>query len=368
MLGAIIGDIVGSIYEFDNIKTKDFNLFSPRCFFTDDTVMTIAVYKALKKSKLFNYKNLSKNAVKYMQKYGKLFPNMSYGSSFNVWLNSKKPQPYNSYGNGSAMRISAVPYFAKDIEQVKQLSNTVSSVSHNHEEGIKGAEATAVAIYLALNKKTKEQIKSYIENNYYKLDFDYNDLVKNYKFNETCQNTVPQAIYCFLISNSFEDCLRTSISIGGDSDTLCAISCAIAEAYYGIPEKIEFMALRYLDERLLKDYKEFERMRVNEFMKLITNEKLLNLVREVTENNEKLVNVVFDIVMKIKNLRKGTTTTIAKLINYDAHAAFVEPLTQSSILRCVEMVCKRIGVVLELESDSFGGLAYHYEFKIKKSK
>ena len=261
MLGAIIGDIVGSIYEFDNIRTKNFQLFSSRCFFTDDTVMTIAVYKALKKSKLFNYKNLQEQAVKQMQKYGKLYPNMSYGTSFQQWLNTKNPRPYNSYGNGAAMRVSPVAYFAKSIDEVKKLSYQVTVVSHNHEEGIKGAEATAISIWLALNKYSKEQIKKYIEEKYYSLDFEYEDLVKNYRFNETCQNTVPQAIYCFLISESFEDCLRTSISIGGDSDTLCAISCAIAEAYYGIPEDIKFIALQYLDKKILADYKEFNKLK-----------------------------------------------------------------------------------------------------------
>lgn len=261
MLGAIIGDIVGSIYEFDNIRTKNFQLFSSRCFFTDDTVMTVAVYKALKKSKLFNYKNLQEQAVKQMQKYGKLYPNMSYGTSFQQWLNTKNPRPYNSYGNGAAMRVSPVAYFAKSIDEVKKLSYQVTVVSHNHEEGIKGAEATAISIWLALNKYSKEQIKKYIEEKYYSLDFEYEDLVKNYRFNETCQNTVPQAIYCFLISESFEDCLRTSISIGGDSDTLCAISYAIAEAYYGIPGNIKFIALQYLDKRILADYEEFNKLK-----------------------------------------------------------------------------------------------------------
>ena len=261
MLGAIIGDIVGSIYEFNNIRTKEFELFSPECFFTDDTVMTVAIYKALKKSKTFNYAGLSKNTIKYMQKYGKMYPDMSYGMSFRNWLQFKKPQPYGSFGNGAAMRVSPVAYFARTLEEVKFLSYMVTMVTHDHEEGIKGAEATAVAIYKALNNGSKEEIKQYIEENYYKLDFNYEDLVKNYKFNETCQDTVPQAIYCFLISESFEDCLRTSISIGGDSDTLCAISCAIAEAYYGIPEDIETKALEYLDEQVLTDYKEFEKMK-----------------------------------------------------------------------------------------------------------
>lgn len=260
MLGAIIGDIVGSIYEFDNIRTKNFQLFSSRCFFTDDTVMTVAIYKALAKSKKFNYKDLEKKSIQCMQEYGKIYPQMSYGMSFNWWLKSRSPKPYNSFGNGAAMRVSPVAYFAESLDDVKELSCKVTAVTHNHTEGIKGAEATAVAIWFALNGKSKDEIKEYIENNYYSLNFNYEDLVKNYYFNETCQNTVPQAIYCFLISESFEDCLRTSISIGGDSDTLCAISCAIAEAYYGIPEEIKNVALQYLDEKLLKDYKEFLRI------------------------------------------------------------------------------------------------------------
>ena len=151
--------------------------------------------------------------------------------------------------------------FAKDLEEVKTLSKIVTEVSHNHSEGIKGAEATSVAVWLALNKKSKEEIKRYIEKNYYSLDFDYENLKKNYRFNETCHQTVPQAIYCFLISKDFEDCIRTSVSIGGDTDTLCAISCAIAEAYYGIPEDIKNTALDFLDKRLRNDYQNFERFR-----------------------------------------------------------------------------------------------------------
>ena len=256
MLGAIIGDIVGSIYEFNNIKKKDFNLFSPRCFFTDDTIMTIAIASALIKCK-GNYNKLEKLAIKEMQTYGKLYPNCSYGNSFKNWLVEKNPRPYNSYGNGSAMRVSAVAHLANTFEEAKELSSIVTKVTHNHPEGIKGAEATTVAIYMALNKKKKEEIRKFIEINYYKLDFDYNDLVENYQFNETCQNTVPQAIFCFLISEGFEDCLRTSISIGGDSDTLCAISCAIAEAYYGISQEMEEKAMSYLDDKLKKIYYEF---------------------------------------------------------------------------------------------------------------
>lgn len=258
MLGAIIGDIVGSIYEFNNIRSKEFPLFSPKCFFTDDTVMTFAIYKALLDCK-GKYKNLEKYAIKEMLTFGKKYPNKGYGISFNNWLRNGNPKPYYSYGNGSAMRISSVPYFAKTLEEVKELSYLVTKPTHNHPEGIKGAEATAVAIWLSLKSKTKEEIKRYIEENYYKLDFDYEYLKQNYYFNEICQKTVPQAIYCFLISKDFEDAIRIGISIGGDSDTLCAIIGAIAEAYYGIPKEIKKIAIQYLDENLNKLYKNFEK-------------------------------------------------------------------------------------------------------------
>lgn len=257
MVGAIVGDIVGSIYEFNNTERKDFILFDPFCFFTDDSIMTFAIAEALRKTEKKNFKSLGKQAIKEMQKFGKLYPDANYGLSFRVWLRQKDPKPYNSYGNGSAMRVSPVAYFSKTLEDVKKLSREVTSVSHNHIEGIKGAEATSVAIWLALNNHSKEEIKKYIEENYYQLNFDYEELKEKYYFNDTCQNTVPQAIYCFLISTDFEDCLRTSVSIGGDTDTLCAISCAIAEAYYGIPEKIHKQVAYFLDKRLLKLYNKY---------------------------------------------------------------------------------------------------------------
>ena len=240
MLGAIIGDIVGSIYEFDNLRYKTFPFLTNRNYFTDDTIMTIAIYSALRKCK-GKYDKLSDYAISEMQKFGKIYPNsskISYGTRFASWLTSNNPQPYNSFGNGSAMRVSAVPYFAKSINEVKELSKKVTEVTHNHPEGIKGAEAVASCIYLAKHNESKEDIKAYIEANYYSLDFDYNELNKNYYFDETCQNTAPQAIYCFLISTDFEDAIRTAVSIGGDTDTLCAIVGGIAEAYYGIPNNL----------------------------------------------------------------------------------------------------------------------------------
>lgn len=261
MLGAIVGDIVGSKYEFNNIKTKDFQLFDEDSFFTDDSVMTVAIAEALLRCE-DKYDKLNEMAIKVMRFYGRLYPGMSYGGRFEEWLNSPVPKPYHSFGNGAAMRISAVPYFAKSLKECIELSKKVTSVTHNHVEGIKGAEATAVCIYMALHGYKKEQIKAKIEKEYYKLNYDYNELVKNYRFNETCQETVPQAIYCFLISTDFEDAIKTGISIGGDSDTLCAIIGGIAEAYYGLPFWIKKETLQYLDERMQKV--------VNKFIK-ITN-------------------------------------------------------------------------------------------------
>lgn len=264
MLGAIIGDVVGSIYEFNNHRWKAFDLFNKKMFFTDDTVMTCAVAQSLVTDE-------GKSVVKYLKDYGCAYPHKGYGGSFRAWLFNKLSGPYNSFGNGSAMRVSPVAWFAKSEEEVKILSKRVTEITHNHPEGIKGAEVTAMCIFKALQgggeaKATKEVIRKYAEEQYPEIKrMNYMDLVKNYKFNETCQNTVPQAIYCFLISKNFEDCLRTSVSIGGDTDTLCAISCAIAEAFYGIPKQFKKEILKYFNqsdrEKLLKPlneiYKEY---------------------------------------------------------------------------------------------------------------
>lgn len=260
LIGAIIGDIVGSKYEFNNNRTKDFIFFDEDMFFTDDTVMSVAIYTALSKTYKNNYRDLDKEVIKYMQLYGRIYQGRGYGGRFAKWIWETNPQPYNSYGNGSAMRVSSVPYFAKSLEEVKMLSKKVSEVTHNHEEGLKGAEATAVAIYLALQGKNKKEIKKYIEDNYYSMDFDYEVLKETYVFNETCQDTVPQALYCFFESNDFEDAIRIGISIGGDSDTLCAIIGAVAEAYYGIDKGICKEALTYLDDHLEKKVAEAENL------------------------------------------------------------------------------------------------------------
>ena len=265
MLGAIVGDIVGSPYEFNNHRSKDFPLFTRASFVTDDSIMTLALAKALmetarnldREDEAF-YPLLSETAVKYMQEVGRPYPDCGYGGRFFSWIYSDQPQPYRSYGNGAAMRVSPAGFFAESLEEAIKLSYTVTAVSHNHPEGIKGAEATAVAIFLARQGASLEDISCYIQDHYYDLDFSLDEIRPVYRFNETCQKTVPQAIQAFLESHSFEDAIRNAISIGGDSDTLAAITGAMAQAYYGVPPDIRKQALTYLDSRLLAIYYEWE--------------------------------------------------------------------------------------------------------------
>jgi len=268
MLGAIIGDIVGSRFEFNNHRSKDFNFFGDGCFVTDDSIMTLAIAKAIMeaaktKGNLPYYDDeyqstLSKLTVKYMQEIGRKYPNCGFGGLFYKWVFSNNPEPYNSFGNGAAMRVSPVGFAAKSESEAEYLAETVTAVTHNHEEGIKGANATVVAICMAKQGALKSEIQERITRDYYRLDFWIDDIRSKYQFNETCQETVPQAIKCFLESKSFEDAIRTAISLGGDSDTIAAITGAIAEAYYGVPTNIKETALSYLDEELRAIYNEWE--------------------------------------------------------------------------------------------------------------
>ena len=259
MIGAIIGDIVGSRFEFENHLSKEFEFFHPSCEFTDDTVMTCAVAQALMDSKP-DYSDLSEKAVEAMQRIGRQFPDCGYGARFIDWMFSDDPQPYNSCGNGSAMRISPVGFAARDVEEAKKLSAAVTCVSHNHPEGMKGAEATAVAIVLARLGKSKEEIREAMEE-YYDLGM----TVENHRTKwqghgkEICQVSVPQALACFFEGESFEDVIRNCIYIGGDSDTIAAIAGGIAEAYYGVPEKDQIKAERYLSPVLMQIVLDFRK-------------------------------------------------------------------------------------------------------------
>lgn len=251
MTGAFVGDIVGSIYEFDNIKTKDFELFVPQCMFTDDTVMTIAVAKALSEhDRKLGTEPFKKRLVKCFHEFGKLYPDAGYGGRFADWLESGSTAPYNSYGNGSAMRVSYVGEWAQSLAEAEQYAQASAEVTHNHEEGIKGAKAVAGAVWLAKSGSSKEDIKKYVSG-YYDLNFTLDEIRPYYDFDETCRNSVPQAIVAFLESQDFEDAVRCAVSIGGDSDTVAAITGSVAEAYYGIPEDIRETALSYLDDYLL---------------------------------------------------------------------------------------------------------------------
>lgn len=257
MLGAIIGDIVGSRFEWNNIKTKDFEFFNHQCSFTDDSVMSLAVAEAILRCKE-QYDTLGKKAVACMREIGQPYPNCGYGGMFRKWMYSDNPAPYNSFGNGAAMRVSACGFAAQTLEEAIALSHKVTEVTHNHPEGIRGAEAVAVAIFMAQSGHSILDIRDYINANYYLLMFTLDGIRETYQFNEPCQDTVPQAIMAFLESTDFEDAIRNAISIGGDSDTLAAITGGIAEAYYGIPTDIRKHALTFLDERLLKILLDFE--------------------------------------------------------------------------------------------------------------
>ena len=259
MLGAIIGDIVGSRFEWNNIKTKEFEFFTDECEPTDDSIMSIAICKALLEFD-GDYDKLSESAVKYMREIGQHYPNCGYGGHFYHWIYSPEtPAPYNSYGNGSAMRVSGCGFAANSLEEAKLLSAAVTKVSHNHPEGMKGAEAVAAAIYLARTGATVNEIREYINEHYYNLDFTLDEIREGYTFDVTCQGSTPQAIEAFLESTSYEDAIRNAISIGGDSDTVAAMAGGIAEAYYGIPAPIREKAMSFLDGRLSDILSAFEK-------------------------------------------------------------------------------------------------------------
>lgn len=276
MLGAIIGDIVGSKYEFNNIKTKDFPLFSDGCIYTDDSIMTIAVAKALMSSHK-EKSDFKKNLVAEMQKLGREYPypKGGYGVRFSCWLTSKNPEPYNSLGNGSAMRVSPCGMFAVTLEEALLLAKESAEVTHNHPEGIKGAQATAAAIFLAKKGKSKEEIRDYICDNFYKLDKSLDKIRETYKYNETCMDTVPQAIVAFLESTDFEDAIRNAVSLGGDCDTLTAITGSIAWAYYrsmfatdDLPE-ISKKALEFLPDEFVDVISEFDEVCLQKFSEMV---------------------------------------------------------------------------------------------------
>ena len=258
MYGAILGDIIGSPYEFDmGNKSKDFPLFSGNSTCTDDTVMTIAVANAFLDAP--EEEGIRQRLIASMQRFGKLYPYAGYGGMFRRWLKSANPQPYGSYGNGSAMRVSSAAWLFDDLDAVRRMARLSAEVTHNHPEGIKGAEATASAVFLARTGSTKEQIKAYMEDTFgYDLSRTCDQIRPTYHHVESCQETVPEAVTAFLEGKSFEDVIRTAVSLGGDCDTLTCIAGSIAEGFYGVPENLKQECRNRLPEPLLEVLQKFD--------------------------------------------------------------------------------------------------------------
>lgn len=261
MIGAILGDIIGSPYEFDRgNKTKDFPLFSRNSTYTDDTVMTLAVgLTFLDAQPSASDDWILRILANRMRQFGKMYPNAGYGGMFRRWLRNPEYQAYNSFGNGSAMRVSSVAWLYNDIDAVRHAARLSAEVTHNHPEGIKGAEATASAIFLARTGNSKAEIKEYIVREFgYDLNRTCDEIRPGYFHTETCMDTVPEAITAFLEGDSFEDVIRTAVSLGGDCDTLTAIAGSIAEGFYGVPEHLKEECHKRLPEPLNKVLVAFE--------------------------------------------------------------------------------------------------------------
>ncbi len=245
MIGAIIGDIVGSRFEFNNHRSTEFEFFHPDCTFTDDTVMTVAVADAIMCGRPFG---------KVLHEYARNYPGRGYGGRFHSWIHSENPKPYDSFGNGSAMRVSPCAYLAKGNRETALTWAAASAVcTHNHPEGIKGALAITDCILMAAERKPKEEMKRLMERLYgYDMDFTIDEIRPHYQFNETCQGSVPQAIEAFLESEDFESAIRIAVSLGGDSDTIANITGGIAEAYYGVPTAMRADAMAMLPDDMRK--------------------------------------------------------------------------------------------------------------------
>lgn len=306
MYGVILGDIIGSPFEFDRgDKTKDFKLFSRRSHFTDDSVMTLAVCEALLKvGQDATVKEIEDAVISSMQSWGRRYPHEGYGGYFRRWLTARHPEPYNSFGNGSAMRVSAAGWLYDSLEKTRVVAKATANVTHNHPEGIKGAEATASAIFMARNGSSKEEIKKYIENEFhYDLNRTLDEIRPSFHMDETCQKTVPEAIIAFLEARDFEDAIRNAVSLGGDTDTLGAITGSIAEAYFGISETL----ISECRNRINKDMRDV----VDAFYSLVreddspnTNQMIEKAINQYYVHNDKEGMILF-IDMMINTMKQG---------------------------------------------------------------
>jgi len=262
MYGAIYGDIIGSRFEFDRGgKTKEFKLFTKEDDFTDDTVMTIAVGKALLNAgKDATVEKIKAEVIKSMQDWGHRYPNAGYGGRFWGWLfNSKNPKPYGSYGNGSAMRVSAVGWMYDSLERTREVARATAEVTHNHPEGIKGAECTAAVIYLARTGVAKAEIYNYVTEEFgYDLHETLDQMRNRHEHVESCQDSLPKALKSFFEGDSYEDVVRNAVSLGGDTDTLAAIAGAMAEAMYAIPFAISSEGNDFIPQDMMEVLYKFD--------------------------------------------------------------------------------------------------------------
>ena len=339
MYGAILGDIIGSPFEFDRgDKTKDFKLFSRRSHFTDDSVMTLAVCEALLKvGQDATVKEIEDAVITSMQSWGRRYPHEGYGGYFRRWLTARHSEPYNSFGNGSAMRVSAAGWLYDSLEKTRVVAKATANVTHNHPEGIKGAEATASAIFMARNGSSKEEIKKYIENEFhYDLNRTLDEIRPSFHMDETCQKTVPEAIIAFLEARNFEDAIRNAVSLGGDTDTLGAITGSIAEAYFGISETL----ISECRNRINKDMRDI----VDAFYSLVRKDDSPNTNQMI----EKAINQYY-----VHNDKEGMLLFMDTLLNAIKQGGelVVPYITKNSFLSKEQINSISIGDTFTLDHD-----------------
>lgn len=314
MYGAILGDIIGSPFEFDRgDKTKKFELFTRGCGFTDDSVMTVAVAEALiAVGPDADEKEIEEAVIANIQDWGKHYPHAGYGGSFRHWLKDRHPQPYGSYGNGSAMRVSAAGWLYHTIERTREVARWTAAVTHNHPEGIKGAEATASCIFLARSGASKEDMRDYVEQEFhYDLSRTLNEIRPYYHHVESCQQTVPEAITAFLEAEDFEDAVRNAVSLGGDTDTLAAITGSIAEAFFGIPAVLKAECRNRIDPEMNRVLDAFDevigRNNLEADESLSGNDLIENAISNLYENqnHESFIDVITAVCFRIMNDGQG---------------------------------------------------------------
>ena len=339
MLGAIIGDIIGSVYERDNVKTTHFYLFTPSSRFTDDTVMTLAVAKWLIDCPNHSFEEL----VTTMQTLGHNYLNVGYGGRFLHWLTDLNPQPYGSFGNGSAMRVSPIGLYADTLEVVLRLSKLSAEVTHNHVEGVKGAQAIATAVFLARKGESKEAIRNYIEKQFgYDLHAHIEDIRATYTFDASCQGSVSQAIIAFLDGNSFEEVIRLAISLGGDSDTIAAMAGSIAQPFYGVSQDISGYCYGILTPELRGILNKFEKLVgmqekdvffLQRFIEVQDNSLTYNVALKEMQEGRKQSHWMWYIFPQLKGLGSSTNSLYYGLVDIEEAEAYLTHTILGSRLR-----------------------------------